>query len=472
MATKSAVTIKCPHCGGVELQSRGRQVKCMGCKKFFAAPREGRGEKAVKMKGRLPCPRCGSYDTKSEGINLYCKTCRHYSTKNSMGESAELEYGENYIRVISSSPRIKSPEDVVKHFKINLDEWRIDKIRAKTSEGYRKDRRVKWKVKEGRVTEGDVDDSGKMLVVPMYHMEVLFVRKTEEVRTRLAIQDLMRDAKKKIPTIRTKVSAPKDGYLLEVDFPDLHFGKLTWAEESGENYDVKIASKLVQDSVAELLGRANGQKIGRILLPLGNDFFNVDNPMNETAHGTKQQEDTRWQKTFRLGRQLAIRIIEGMAQIAPVDVLIIPGNHDETRMFYLGDVLEVKYENDPHVMVNNLAMKRKYYRFGDVLLGLTHGYHEKYEKLAFIMSTEMASEWATTRFREWHLGDKHHRKDMLYGAEDLNGVTIRLLRSLSATDAWHFDKGFVGAPRGAEAFLWDAKDGLVAQYHTTAKKGE
>lgn len=75
-----------------------------------------------------------------------------------MGESAELEYGENYIRVISSSPRIKSPEDVVKHFKINLDEWRIDKIRAKTSEGYRKDRRVKWKVKEGRVTEGDVDE--------------------------------------------------------------------------------------------------------------------------------------------------------------------------------------------------------------------------------------------------------------------------------------------------------------------------
>ncbi len=423
------------------------------------------------MKNTLPCPRCGSYETRSAGIDLYCKNCRRYSSKNGMTESAEVEYGENYIRVISASPRIKTSDDVAKHFKINLLEWRVDKIRAKTSEGYRKDRRVKWKVRNGSVVEGDVDDSGKMLVVPMYHMEVLFVRKTEEVRTRLAIEDLIRDAKKQIRVPKKKRIIPaRGGYLFEVDFPDLHFGKLTWAEESGENYDVKIASKLVQNAVAELTGHVSGQKIGKILLPLGNDFFNVDNKDNETAHGTQQQEDTRWQKTFRLGRQLAMEIIEGLAQIAPVDVLIIPGNHDETRMFYLGDVLDVYYSRVPHVTVNNFAMKRKYYKFGDVLLGLTHGYHERYEKLAFIMSTERPAEWAATRFREWHLGDKHHRKDLLYGAEDLNGVTIRLLRSLSATDAWHFDKGFVGAPRGAEAFLWDANDGLVAQFHSTVKK--
>lgn len=67
----------------------------------------------------------------------------------------------------------------------------------------------------------------------------------------------------------------------------------------------------------------------------------------------------------------------------------------------------------------------------------------------------------------WGISNK---KDLLYGAEDLNGVTIRLLRSLSATDAWHFDKGFVGTPRGAEAFLWDAEDGLAAQFHTTVRK--
>lgn len=196
------------------------------------------------------------------------------------------------------------------------------------------------------------------------------------------------------------------GMLLEVDFPDLHFGKLTWEEESGENYDIKIAAETVESAVEALMGYAAGHRIERILLPLGNDFFNVDNKDNTTVHGTPQQEDTRWQKTFRTGRRLAVQIIEGLAEAAPVDVLIIPGNHDETRMFYLGDVLDVKYEGSARVRVDNHAMKRKYYVFGRTLLGLTHGYHEKYEKLSFIMATERAEDWARTQHREWHLGDK------------------------------------------------------------------
>ena len=73
--------------------------------------------------------------------------------------------------------------------------------------------------------------------------------------------------------------------------------------------------------------------------------------------------------------------------------------------------------------------------------------------------------WAKSKFREWHLGDKHHKKDLLYRTEDNNGVTIRLLRSLSATDSWHFDKGFIGGIQAAEAFLWDRERGLVGQFN-------
>ena len=71
---------------------------------------------------------------------------------------------------------------------------------------------------------------------------------------------------------------------------------------------------------------------------------------------------------------------------------------------------------------------------------------------------------AESDHREWHLGDKHHKKDLLQRTEDVDGVTIRLLRSLSATDTWHFDKGYVGGVRSAEGFLWDKGDGLIAQF--------
>ncbi len=32
--------------------------------------------------------------------------------------------------------------------------------------------------------------------------------------------------------------------MLEVDITDLHFGRLTWGKESGEDYDVKIAREM------------------------------------------------------------------------------------------------------------------------------------------------------------------------------------------------------------------------------------
>ena len=54
----------------------------------------------------------------------------------------------------------------------------------------------------------------------------------------------------------------------------------------------------------------------------------------------------------------------------PVDVVVIPGNHDFERSYYMGAYLEAWFNEDPQVYVNNGASPRKYYKFGKVLLGL------------------------------------------------------------------------------------------------------
>lgn len=118
--------------------------------------------------------------------------------------------------------------------------------------------------------------------------------------------------------------------------PDIHFGKLTWREESGDDYDIKIAREIVTSTLERLLSYAEHFGVERILFPFGNDFFNVDNIDNTTTHGTPQQEDTRWRKTFREGKRLAVSMIDRCLSIAPVDVLVIPGNHDEQRSFFPG----------------------------------------------------------------------------------------------------------------------------------------
>ena len=64
------------------------------------------------------------------------------------------------------------------------------------------------------------------------------------------------------------------------------------------------------------------------------------------------------------------------------------GNHDEERIWYLGEYLEAWYHKNPNVTVNNRP-KEKILFFGSVLLGLTHGYSEKIQELGSLMAYEV-----------------------------------------------------------------------------------
>lgn len=386
-------------------------------------------------------------------------------------ESEEVEYGEDYINIVCVSKRIRSEEDAIKAFKIDTEKWEVEKITIKTSEGYRKDRRVQWHVLDGKVISGDVDDSGKLLIAPMFHVQVKFKRRTREIKARYVIQGWIKDAKKYSPKYpKIKYGKIASGMTYEIAMPDIHIGRQTWKEESGDEYNIELARWAVHSTLDELLNFVHNFQLRRIILPIGNDFYNVDNQFNTTSHGTPQQEETRWSKTFREGQKLATQMIEKCSEVAPVDVLIVAGNHDEERTFYLGELLAIQFDRNQNVTVEHTAMKRKYYHFGRNLIGFTHGYHEKIAKLPSIMPIEVPELWAKSDHREWHLGDKHHKVDFHHTAEDVDGVTIRLLRSLSGRGAWEFDKGFVGTPRGSEGFLWDNDHGVIAQYVSLLKE--
>lgn len=375
-----------------------------------------------------------------------------------------FEQGRDFINVVCASRRVLKQEDLIAQFNIDMSEWEIISYKVKTSEGYRKDRKVEWKVENGQVVYGDVHDTGKMLVVPLYHIELRLRKKQRESRAKDAVEDLLNDAKKhapKYPPVAYKKI--KSGHLFEIAMPDIHFGRLAWEEETGEDFDIKIARECVDSVVDQLLAFASQYEISKILLPIGNDYFNSDNSIDTTAHGTPQQEDTRWAKTFRKGREMAVSIIDRCASIAPVDVLVVPGNHDLQRSFYLGEALSAWYHNNKSVSIDNSARARKYYLFGKNLIGFAHGYSEKLNNLPIMMAIEEPKLWAESSYREWHTGDKHHKQDMVTRANEDNGVVVRILRSLVPADAWTFGKGF-NSLRAAEAFMWNKDNGLVAQF--------
>jgi hypothetical protein len=279
------------------------------------------------------------------------------------------------------------------------------------------------------------------------------------------ILGLIEDARQFAPRY-PKLSYPKykDGLLYEIDMADLHFGKLAWNEETGQDYDIQIAAKAAREAFMELLGFVGHLPVSRILLPLGNDFFNVNGATESTMNGTRQVEDTRWQKTFREGRKLLVELIDMCAQTAPVDVLVVPGNHDRERMFYAGDALECWYHSHQSVLVDNGAQLRKYYSFGKNLIGFTHGSEEKFTALPGIMALEEPQKWGNSAHREWHIGDRHHKEILRQDLVEREGVVIRLMRSLTPLDDWHYRTGWVGAEQAAESYLWHPENGVIGQF--------
>lgn len=262
-----------------------------------------------------------------------------------------------------------------------------------------------------------------------------------------------------------------DPHAVVLGLYDHHFGKMSWAAETGENYDLRIAERLYRHAGEELVRKAAGFPVERFVLPVGQDFFHIDGPGNTTTNGTPQDVDGRWAKIFTAGHQAVVGLIDYLLPLAPVDVLWVPGNHDWVSSFHLVKCLEAWYRNVPSVAVDASPTPRKCVEYGTNLLGFTHGNEEKFSSLPGIMAGSWPEAWARTTCREWLLGHHHRVRQTHYAAADtIEGVTVRVLPSLSGTDGWHFKRGFIGAGRAAQAFVYSRADGYAGHFAANAPR--
>ena len=356
-------------------------------------------------------------------------------------------------KVITSdiTDRVVTVEKLLEIYNIDLEIWEIEKQIVNT-----------WEV-------GAKGPDGKITTTPLFQVKLWLKRKQVLFELQNVRQEFLEDLKKLSPQVPSNFrKQPQEGKLLEITVFDLHFGKVAWHEEVGENYNIEIATQRFNDCIDYFIDLYKGTSLDRILLPISNDFFNSDrsHPFNSTTSGTPQEEDTRWQNTFRKGRELLITNIQKLSKIAPVEVKVVPGNHDYERSFYLGDSLEGWFHNDQNVNIDNSPNPRKYFSYGKNLIGFTHGNNEKLADLPMIMAQENPTAWAMSYYREFHLGHLHHKKEGRFNAtNELQGVMVRHMSSLSGTDSWHHKKGYIGARKSAEAFLWDKEKGLLNQIY-------
>ena len=238
---------------------------------------------------------------------------------------------------------------------------------------------------------------------------------------------------------------------------DHHTGMLSWAKETGANYDLSISEKLLAGAVEYLMAKSD--PCNRALVPFLGDYLHYDsqNPMTP-AHGNLLDADGRFPKMVRVGIRNMRYVIEAAARRHKnVHVIIEPGNHDPYSSIFLMECMRNIYENEPRITIDTSPARFHYFEYGANLIGTHHGDTVKMDKLPGIMASDQPEAWGRTRHRIWFTGHIHHREVM-----DFPGCTVESMRVLPPVDAWAASKGFRSI-RDMKAVMFHREHGEISR---------
>jgi hypothetical protein len=280
------------------------------------------------------------------------------------------------------------------------------------------------------------------------------------------VQDTLEELKEYLKDhrpIQVEVPEPMGDHLLVIDPADIHIGKLCTNKEGVITYNCDIAVKRCLLGVMDLLKKSSGFNIDQVILVIGNDCLHIDNKMSQTSKGTNVDSDTLWPFMFSSAKKMYIEIIEFIRSIYPIHVIHNRSNHDEILGHCLADSLQSWFKECKGVTFDVSNKDRKYYKYGDNLIGLMHGDKSKADDSPMLMAQEQKELWGNTTYRYWYLHHIHHMKKLKWvDGKDYIGVSLEYLRSPSPSDQWHEDSGYI-SPKGMSAFLHHKNNGQVAR---------
>lgn len=218
---------------------------------------------------------------------------------------------------------------------------------------------------------------------------------------------------------------------------DHHFGMLAWNEETGADYDLKIAEQLLKGASDHLIA-ANAGCRGALVVFMG-DFLHYDSFEAVTPTSRNLLDaDSRYPRMVRAAIRGMRYTIEAAARThSTVHVIVEIGNHDLSSSIFLMECLRNIYEGNPRITIDTSPMHYHYFRFGKALIGTHHGHGTKMKQLPLIMAHDRPEEWGATEYRYWWTGHIHH--DSVY---DEAGVRCESFRILAPNDAWAAEKGY------------------------------
>ena len=281
----------------------------------------------------------------------------------------------------------------------------------------------------------------------------------EQNKIEQLFNEILKDVKAYAPKYK-KISRKKQSkaHLMVISPADVHIGKLCSSFETGEEYNQQIAVKRVLEGVEGLINKVNSFNVDKVLLIIGNDILHTDTPKRTTTSGTPQDTDGMFYDNFRTAYKLYVDVIEMLLTVADVKVQFNPSNHDYMSGWYLAQMIEAHFINSQNIKFNCDLAHRKYFTYGNNLIGSTHGDGAKGQDLPLLMAHE-AKQWSECKHKYIYTHHLHHKV-----SKDYMGVCVEALRSPSGTDSWHHKNGYQHAPKAIELFLHCKHHGQIARF--------
>ncbi len=362
----------------------------------------------------------------------------------------QVNIKDNSCVIVHRSNTAKTLEDVLKASNVDLNVWRVARWKPN-----------KWDIVSKDNSEGELH----LHVTELWQVTVWLEPKSPEVQAINALLAEIKNNKLTLPKpklIRSKKQISRE---LEISVVDPHLGLMCSEPVASSNWDMDKCEQIVLGMTQELLNAAHYYApFKQIIFPLGNDFFHADNLTGTTTKGTLLPNAGAWHEMILRGEKLAFAVINQLLEIAPVKVIVIPGNHDKHSTFMLGRIVNAMYHNAKHVNVVCDASPYKFHKFGVNIIGYIHGNSFPSNRLAALMANETRTGgWADARYCEWHLGDQHRKGSARPTVMEEQGVSIEYLPGLTPPDEWHKMNAFNWQKRAGMAFVWDKTKGPIAR---------
>ncbi|EDF0091280.1 metallophosphoesterase [Salmonella enterica] len=238
---------------------------------------------------------------------------------------------------------------------------------------------------------------------------------------------------------------------------DFHLGMLAWADESGDDWDMKIAEDLFSRWFDAAFQKAPDAGVGVINL-LG-DFAHFDSLDAVTpASGHVLDADTRYQKLVRYMIRMVRRVVNmALVKHKNVHLLIVQGNHDESGMIWLAEMFNTLYDNEPRVFVDTSADVYKMVQHGKTTLFFHHGHKARFDAIEPVMIAKFRKAFGESVYSYAHVGHLHHQKIV-----ESRNMIVEQHRTLAAKDAYASRGGWMSG-RSANVITYSAECGEVAR---------